>query len=390
MPWTETCGMDERKRFVNDWLSGRFKKTELCAAYRVSRPTGDKWIERTIAKGMQAVAEHSRAPHRHPNATAPELVEMIIQTKLAHLSFGPKKVLDRLRDEYPRCRWPADSTAGEILKRAGLVRPRRMRRRVHPDSTAFAACQRCNQLWSVDFKGDFALRNRQRCYPLTLSDNFSRYLLACQGLAHPTTEAVQPWMEWAFREYGLPDCIRSDNGPPFASLAVGGISTLSKWWIRLGIRPQRIRPGKPGQNGRHERMHRSLKAAAVYPLAPNFTAQQCRFNHFRHEYNFERSHEALNRTTPGKVYRASLRPYPAKLPAVEYGNDVLVRYVRPNGEIRWAGELIYLSHVLAKDHVALKQIGETKWQIRYSFHLLGLLDERTKTIEPVQHWHRDA
>jgi hypothetical protein len=197
-------------------------------------------------------------------------------------------------------------------------------------------------------------------------------------------------MEWAFREYGLPDCIRSDNGPPFASLAVGGISTLSKWWIRLGIRPQRIRPGKPGQNGRHERMHRSLKAAAVYPLAPNFTAQQCRFNHFRHEYNFERSHEALNRTTPGKVYRASLRPYPAKLPAVEYGNDVLVRYVRPNGEIRWAGELIYLSHVLAKDHVALKQIGETKWQIRYSFHLLGLLDERTKTIEPVQHWHRDA
>jgi transposase InsO family protein len=339
---------------------------------------------------MQAVAEHSRAPHRHPNATAPELVEMIIQTKLAHQSFGPKKVLDRLRDEYPRCRWPADSTAGEILKRAGLVRPRRMRRRVHPDSTAFAACQRCNQLWSVDFKGDFALRNRQRCYPLTLSDNFSRYLLACQGLAHPTTEAVQPWMEWAFREYGLPDCIRSDNGPPFASLAVGGISTLSKWWIRLGIRPQRIRPGKPGQNGRHERMHRSLKAAAVYPLAPNFTAQQCRFNHFRHEYNFERSHEALNRTTPGKVYRASLRPYPAKLPAVEYGNDVLVRYVRPNGEIRWAGELIYLSHVLAKDHVALKQIGETKWQIRYSFHLLGLLDERTKTIEPVQHWHRDA
>jgi len=390
MPWKETCAMDERKRFVNDWLTGTFTKTGLCAFYGISRPTGDKWIERALAEGTLALAERSRAPHRQANATAQELVEMIVQTKLAHQYFGPKKVLDCLRRRYPRWPWPADSTGGEILKRAGLVRPRRVRRRVHPDSTVFAGCRDCNQLWSADFKGDFALRSRQRCYPLTMTDNFSRYLLQCQALAHPTTEAVKPWMEWAFREYGLPDYIRTDNGPPFASLAVGGISALSKWWIRLGIRPQRIRPGRPGQNGRHERMHRSLKAATVYPLQANLTAQQRRFDWFRHEFNWERSHEALDRTIPGKVYRPSAKPYPVKLPALEYGSDVTVRYVRPNGEIRWRGELLYVSHVLAKDYIALKQIDETVWEIHYSFHRLGLLNARTRTISPTDRWHANT
>ena len=189
MPWKETCAMDERKRFVNDWLTGTFTKTGLCAFYGISRPTGDKWIERALAEGTLALAERSRAPHRHANATPQELVEMIVQTKLAHQYFGPKKVLDCLRRRYPRWPWPADSTGGEILKRAGLVRPRRVRRRVHPDSTVFAGCRDCNQLWSADFKGDFALRSRQRCYPLTMTDNVSRYLLQCQALAHPTTEA---------------------------------------------------------------------------------------------------------------------------------------------------------------------------------------------------------
>jgi putative transposase len=339
---------------------------------------------------MGGLAERSRAPHRHANATPQELVEMIIETKLAHQYFGPKKVLDYLHSHYPRRHWPVDSTGGEILKRADLVRPRRLRRRVYPDSAAFAACQECNALWSADFKGDFALCNHQRCYPLTLSDNFSRYLLQCKALRRPTAQAVKPWMEWAFREYGLPQCIRTDNGPPFASLAVGGVSTLSKWWIRLGIRPQRIRPGKPGQNGRHERMHRSLKQAAVCPPQANFAAQQRRFDAFRQEFNWERSHEALNRTTPGKVYRPSLRAYPAKLPPLEYGNDVTVRYVRPNGEIRWLGKSLYVSQVLAKDHVALKQVGEALWEIRYSFHLLGMLNERTRTISPAQGWHGNS
>jgi len=390
MPWKETCAMEERKRFVRDWLSGEFTKTGLCMAYAISRPTGDKWIERTMAEGILGLAERSRAPHRHPNATLREVAEMIVQTKLAHQQFGPKKVLDYLRRHYPQRAWPADSTGGEILKRADLVKARRVRRRVYPDSMAFAACQGCNDLWSADFKGDFALGNRRRCYPLTLTDNFSRYLLQCQALKRTTTAAVKPWMEWAFREYGLPLSIRTDNGAPFASLAVGGISELSKWWIKLGIRPQRIRPGKPGQNGRHERMHRSLKEATVHPQQPGFTAQQRRFDAFRQEFNWDRSHEALDRTTPGKLYRASPRPYPQKLPTIEYASDVTVRYVRSNGEIKWAGELIYLSSVLAHEPIALKQIDETRWELRYSFHLLGLLDERTKTILPPKAWHANG
>lgn len=389
MPWKETCAMDQRKDFVNDWLTGEYTKTGLCEAYGISRPTGDKWIERALSKGLDELAERSRAPHRHPNETPPELVEMIVQTKLAHQHFGPKKVLDCLRRCDPNRRWPADSTAGEILKRAGLVHARKRRRHVHPDSTAFSSCGQPNQVWSADFKGDFALRNRQRCYPLTLTDNYSRYLLQCQALAHPSTKAVRPWMEWVFREYGLPQCIRTDNGAPFASLAVGGISALSKWWIRLGIRPQRIRPGKPGQNGRHERMHRSLKAAAIYPLAPTLAKQQRRFDAFQREFNWERSHEALGRRVPGSVYQPSLQAYPHKLPALEYGTDVTVRYVRPNGEIRWRGELLYVSHVLAKDYIALKQLDDTIWEIRYSFQPLGLLDEATRTISPPKAWHLD-
>jgi transposase InsO family protein len=294
MPWKETCAMEERKRFVLDWFSGSYTKTQLCEAYGISRPSGDKWIARALAEGVDGLAERSRAAHGHPNATAQELVDMIVSTKLARQHLGPKKIVDLLRAQHPKRQWPADSTAGEILKRAGLVRARRVRRRVCPDTKAFTNCEGCNDLWSIDFKGDFVLGNRQRCYPLTLTDNYSRYLLQCQALAHPNTRQVKPWMQWAFREYGLPHTIRSDNGAPFASLAVGGISELSKWWIKLGIQPQRNKPGKPGQNGRHERMHRSLKDATVCPPQPTMAAQQRRFDAFKHEFNCERS---LRRST---------------------------------------------------------------------------------------------
>jgi transposase InsO family protein len=205
---------------------------------------------------------------------------MILATKLAHQSWGPKKVMDRLRGERAERGWPADSTAGEILKRAGLVRPRVRRHRVAPDSQPFRECRGPNQSWSADFKGDFQLGNGRRCSPLTLSDTYSRYLLQCRGLERPSAQAVRPWCEWVFREYGLPEAIRTDNGAPFASLAVGGISQLSKWWIQLGIKPERIRPGKPAQNGRHERLHRTLKHAAVAPPQATLRAQQRQFDAF--------------------------------------------------------------------------------------------------------------
>jgi transposase InsO family protein len=384
MPWKETSAMDQRIQLISDWLSGDYTKSELCRIYEISRPTADKWINRYAERGLQGLEELSRAPHTHPNQTPEELRAMIVQAKLRRQPWGPKKLLDRLRCEKPQLPWPADSTAGEILKRAGLVRPRVRRRRVAPYSEPFSECGGPNQSWSADFKGDFRLGNGHRCYPLTISDNFSRYLLLCRALERTSTEEVQPWFEWVFREYGLPEAIRTDNGAPFASLALGGISQLSKWWIRLGIKPERIRPGKPAQNGRHERMHRTLEEVAPQG---DLDAQQRQYDPFQEEYNWERSHEALGRKTPGSVYCCSPRSYPAKLPEVEYESGVTVREVRHNGEIKWRGELLYVSEVLAKEPLGLKPIDGEKWELRYSFHLLGVLNERTKKITPAEGWH---
>lgn len=387
MPWKETCAMDQRVRFIGDWLRGEFSKSDLCEFYGISRPTGDKWIERYRGCGVAGLKELSRAAKHHPNATDPALLQRIVEYKLRHQRFGPKKVMDGLRREEPAVAWPADSTAGEILKRAGLVGARRRRRRVPPHGAPLAHCEGANAVWSADFKGDFALGDGRRCYPLTMTDNFSRYLLQCQALARPTWAEVQPWFEWVFREYGLPQAIRTDNGTPFASLAVGGLSRLSAWWIRLGIRPERIEPGRPDQNGRHERMHRTLKEATATPPAATLAAQQRRFHAFVSEYNGERSHEALERRTPREVYTASPRPYPAKLSPIEYGTEVTVRKVRQNGEIKWKGHLIYVSDILAKEPIGMNQIDEFRWELRYRFHLLGVLDERTQKINPPSQWH---
>jgi putative transposase len=387
MPWKETCAMDQRLRFIADYLSGQYSKRTLCEAYGISRPTGDKWIGRYQRDGLAGLEARSRAPHSHPNAVPQGLRARIVQAKLSHQHWGPKKVMDWLRGQDRGQAWPADSTAGELLKRAGLVRRRRRRRRAAPDSEPFGDCAAPNQSWSADFKGDFALSGGQRCYPLTISDNFSRYLLQCRALARPSHAQVRPWFEWVFRECGLPEAIRTDNGAPFASLGLGGLSLLSKWWIELGIRPERIRPGHPDQNGRHERMHRTLKEGAVRPGQGSLAAQQRRFDAFLQEYNTERSHEALGRRTPASCYQPSARPYPGKVPQVLYPEGVRVRNVRHNGEIKWRGRLLYVAQLLAKEPVGLTPIDNDRWALRYSFHLLGYLNERTGRIEPAKGWH---
>jgi transposase InsO family protein len=388
MPWKETCAMDQRVQFIGAWLSGRHSKSALCRHFGISRPTGEKWIRRHERLGVDGLKERSRAPHSQPNRVSEALCERIVQVKLEHLDWGPKKVLDWLRAREPEVVWPADSTGGEILRRAGLVKARRRRRAVPPHEAPFADCEQSNALWAVDFKGDYRLGGVGRCYPLTLSDSFSRYLLLCRGLAHPSAAAVRPWFEWAFREYGLPQAIRSDNGAPFASRAVGGLSALSKWWIDLGIRPQRIRPGRPDQNGRHERMHRSLKGW-LGAAAKGLEAEQRRLEAFRAEYNWERSHEALGRRTPGSLYAASPRPYPLCIEPPAYEQGVVVRQVRSNGEIKWRGRLIYLSEVLIGEPVALEPAGDGLWELRYRFHPLGLLNEQNDRITPARGWHGD-
>ena len=388
MPWKETCTMDQRVQFMSDYLKGCYTKRDLCMFYGISRPTGDKWIARYDKHGPEGLYDRSRRAHWQPNATAPDIAKRIVEMKLAHQSFGPKKVMDRLRAVEPGAPWPADSTAGDILKRNGLVRTRRKRRRVPPDPHALVTCNAPAQSWSADFKGDFRLGSGQRCYPLTLTDNHSRFILQCRALSRMTTDSVKPWFEWVFREYGLPETLRTDNGPPFASLTTGGLSQLSAWWVRLGIRPERIRPAKPSENGRHERMHRSLKEAVISPPSSNLATQQQRFDAFVEEFNWQRSHEALGRLTPGSVHHVSPRPYPARLPDIAYDSGVVVRRVRQNGEFRWRGRLIYLSQVLAQEPVALIACDNDCFEIRYSFHLLGVLDERTSTITSAKHWHQ--
>jgi len=375
--------MDQKVQMIGDWLSDEYGVTELSRMYGVSRKTIYKWIGRYEAEGPPGLEEQPRAPASHPNATPLGMAREIVATKLRHQKWGPRKVLAWLAEQRPGERWPAPSTVGGILKKEGLVKSRKRKHRTPPYAVPFTECHRPNEVWCADFKGQFKTGDGQLCYPLTITDNCSRYLLLCRGLEHPSFEETQLWFEQAFKEYGLPEAIRTDNGAPFASVGLGGLSKLSLWFIKLGIRPERIEPGHPEQNGRHERMHRSLKEATASPPRSNMRMQQKVFDEFRHEYNFERPHEALGQKIPASFYRASLRPYPSKVPEVEYHGDVIVRQVRHNGEIRWKGELIYLSEVLAGEPLALRQKEEHRWEVTFSFYPLGILDELVGKIVPL-------
>jgi putative transposase len=383
MPWKETCAMDQKMQMIGDYLSGEYTITQLSKIYEVSRKTIYKWIRRYDLEGPLGLEERSRAPRGHPNAVPLEIARKIVATKLRHLKWGPKKVIAWLEGHWPRGGWPAASTAGNILRREGLVLPRKRRHKTPPYTEPFIECNRPNAVWSADFKGQFKTGDGKFCYPLTITDNESRYLLCCRGLSRPTFEETKPWFKLAFKKYGLPEAIRTDNGTPFASVGLGGLTKLSVWFIKLGIRPERIEPGHPEQNGRHERMHRSLKEQAASPPKSDISAQQVAFDQFVQEYDFERPHEGLQQKTPALLYRPSLRSFPAAVPKVEYPHNVIVRKVRHNGEIKWNGELIYLSQALAGEPVALKRKEEHLWEISFSFYSLGILNELTGRIIPL-------
>ncbi len=383
MPWKETCAMDQRVQLIGDWLKQEYTIKELSEQYRVSRKTVYKWIGRYEGKGLSALEELSHTPHTHPNATPPEVIDRLINTKLQHKNWGPKKVIAWLQRHHPETRWPVTSTAGSILKKEGLTKERRFRHHTPVYSEPFQGCERPNDVWSIDYKGQFRMGDRRLCYPLTISDNYSRYLLACQGLFHPNYEKTQPWLERAFREYGLPLAMRNDNGAPFASVGLGGISLLSVWLIKLWIRPERIAPGHPEQNGRHERMHRSLKGEAINPSKANIEEQQEAFDNFMEEYNMERPHEALDMEVPASCYVPSRRIFPKKLPDVEYESWFTVRQVRSNGCIKWKGGFVYISEALVGEPVGLRQINDSEWVVRFNFYPLGILDERIGKIAPL-------
>jgi len=382
MPWKETCAMEERAAFVRAWWSGEFTMSALCQRFHISRPTGYKWVARGQAEGCQGLVDRPRAADRHPNATVAEQVAMIVALKRRHPSWGPVTLHAWLGRERGAIRWPAVSTVGEILKRHGLVQPRHGRRpAVPPHTQPFAAVGGPNDVWSADFKGQFWLGNGQRCYPLTISDNYSRYLLCCQGLYRPEGGRTRACFEAVFREYGLPRAIRTDNGAPFASVALGGLSALAVWLLKLGVMPERIEPGQPQQNGRHERMHRTLKAATAKPPKGSLSAQQRAFNGFRREYNEERPHRGLGEgRRPGELYQRSTRALPQRLPEVSYPDHFARRKVRQEGHMKWQGHEVFVSKTLANEVVGLKPLDHDRWELYFAELPLGILDARTHKI----------
>ena len=376
MPWKETCPMEQRVEMVGDWLQDEASITELSKIYGVSRATIYKWLKRFKAEGPEGFREHSRAPHQHPNAVPAEIVRLLVSARLSHQRWGPKKIQKWLRERYPDEEWPSLSTMSVIFKREGLVKPRGIRHAVAAYTTPFLECNRPNKVWSADFKGQFRTADGKLCYPLTITDNFSRFILLCRGLRRATHDEVRPWFESTFRRYGLPEAVRTDNGSPFASVGLGGLSRLSAWFIKLGIRPERIEKAHPEQNGRHERMHRTLKEATAVPPQANLSKQQKAFNSFVEEYNFDRPHEALGMEKPGAVYEFSERAYTTKTAPMRYAPELAVRPVRTSGEILWKGKRIYISQALSGERIGLLQLEEEhRWEIHYGFQKLGVLDD---------------
>jgi transposase InsO family protein len=380
LPWKETSVESERLQFIERYCAGEETVAELCRRFGISRKTGYKLIDRYEAYGEGGLLDLSRAPHHHPNATPTQVAERIVEAKRKRPTWGPKKIVARLRSIEPEVLWPSPSTASGILDRAGLVRRRKRRRRATSWGEPFAHAQHPNDVWSIDLKGWFRTGDGKRIDPLTAQDAMSRYLLVCDGLDRPTGPEVKRSLERAFREYGLPRVIRTDNGPPFASVGLGSLTPLSAWWVKLGIVPERIEPGHPEQNGRLERLHRTLKADTATPPEATRRRQRRALDHFRHSYNVERPHEALGQRPPSLLYVPSFKPYPARLSSPQYGAGVTVRSVRSNGEIKWKGDLVYVSETLKGEPIGLVPQDDCRWTVHFGPLLIGLLDDQTKRI----------
>jgi transposase InsO family protein len=369
---------------ISSWVSGDSTVSELAREHGVSRKTAYKWIERYELGGVEALRERSRAPRHHPNAVAPEVERALLELKAQRPLWGAPKLLRKLQLALGADQCPAESTVSEILRRHGLSRIARRRRRATPSEQPFAACQQANAVWCADFKGWFRTGDGNKCTPLTISDAHSRYLLRCQGLDGSTGfTTVAPLFIATFREYGMPQAIRTDNGTPFASTGLGGLSALSVWWVRLGLAVQRIEPGQPQQNGRHERMHRTLKAATAHPPQADLRQQQKAFDEFRREYNQERPHEALDQRPPAEVYQPAARDYPSRLPEQRgYPDGWQKRRVQSTGQIKWKGQDLSISKALAGQEIGLEPVGEAVWKIHFEALELGRFDERKRLLKP--------
>jgi putative transposase len=384
MPWMETHTLDQRRKFLAALVSGQWSMSELCARFGVSRPTGYKWLARHRAGGAAALHDRSHAPHQCPHRTAPDLEAQLLAARRQY-GWGAKKLLAVLRRRDPHAPWPARSTVNDLLARHHLLRRQPRRRRWDHPGVAPLVTTQPNQVWPADFKGQFKTGNGQYCYPLTVTDHFSRALLVCHGLPSTAAADVRPVLRTVFRAIGLPEAIRTDNGTPFASTSLHGLSALNIWWMQLGIVHQRIPPASPQHNGTHERMHRELKRETTRPAAATRRAQQRRFDAFRTRYNDERPHEALHDATPQSRWHPSPRPYPEQRVPPDYPATMEVRRISSGGTFSWQGRPLFLSETLRGEHIGLEEVADGLWNLVYYRTLLGRIDVRSGLLTGVSH-----
>ena len=381
MPWKESSPMDQKTQFIADYLRDTLSVCELCDLYGISRKTAYKWIDRYLRQGPSGLHDRSRKPSNSPNQIAEPIVAALLQARTRHPTWGAKKLLPLLAKRFPVEELPSRTTVFDILGRRGMLARRRQRRRIGHPGAPSSLILAPNDVWSADFKGQFKTGDGHYCYPLTVTDGYSRYLLGCQALSSTAVAEAKPVFTRLFDEFGLPKRIRTDNGVPFATNTLARLSSLSAWWVRLGVLPEFIEPGKPQQNGRHERMHRTLKAETTRPPAGSLRAQQRKFNRFRNEFNSERPHEALDMRTPDELYTPSTRPMPNRPPAFEYPDRFEVRYVSANGGIRWNRAWVNVSIVCVGEYVGFEEIDDGIWNVYFGPLKLGRFNERHMKIE---------
>jgi len=382
MPWNESTKMDEKLKFVSRFLDGE-KISRLCEEFGISRVTGHKIIDRYKESGLEAFNDRSRRPSRQANRLPFQVEQLIVNVKKEFPNWGAPKIRERIYTHYPEITLPAKSTVHAVLDRHGLVRKKRQRRHPKLSGTALFDAQQPNALWCTDYKGEFMMGNKQYCYPLTVTDYTTRFLICCEGLESTREAQAFNVFERLFKEYGLPNSIRSDNGVPFASPnALYGLSSLSVWWLRLGIGIERIKPGNPQQNGRHERMHLTLKQATTKPPGMNLLQQQDKFEDFIQEFNYERPHHALAMKRPADVYQPSNRKYEG-LPDVAYPFHDKTVTVTTCGRICLDNKKIHLSTVFAGHDVGLRQVEEDVWLVSFMDYDMGYFDLESRKVNAI-------
>lgn len=384
MPWRDYSIMEEKLAFINEYLSGSWTMKDLCESFAISRVTGYKYLDRFRTYGIPGLLESPRNPHSCPHKTPVAIEDAIIALRKEHPRYGAEKLSTILLANDPTLSLPSIPTINNILKRKGLIIPRKRIRRIVPVRPIFNPTAP-NEIWSADYKGKFRLGNGSYVYPLTIADSFSRFLFIAKALYHPTFEASKAVFTSVFREYGLPKQIHTDNGAPFAgSTSLARLSSLSVWFIELDIEPVYSDPGHPEQNGRHERMHRELKAEVARPSSSSLIWQQRKLNSFVHEYNTVRPHKALDNNTPASVHIISDRPFKTKIEPWDYPSDFSVRRVFKNGAIRWGSDnWVMVSTALIGKDIGLYELGNGMWRVFFRNKLLGHLDESSLRINAV-------